>query len=747
MREIMAKSKMHKMERQQMRDADDELRAQLDDDLGDIRSLLMTGKPGEQEARREDPSQVAGPSKPSGREGNDYDSYVRELAFERRAKPQDRLKTDIELAEEEAEQLRKAEQARLKRMRGEELGSDEETSAQRNQQRRPAQGDDLDDDFHIEGQSAAETYGLGSGLGESANADASDAEDGEDDEEGDESDENDEEDEDQDEDGSQDPALEQEGYGEELDDDDGDEEGDEEIELAPKAAATKPKSKSKSKGDSKAKGANAVPFTFACPVTHDDLLAALDEHSLSPEQVPLVIKRIRALHHPSLAEDNKFKLQAFIGVLLDHALYSANQAVAATSSDDRVAQLDLVDHLLRPIFELSTAYPTAAAEHFVEKLALMERNLSKALSRGATKREVRTWPGAAELTLLRIAGLVWPTSDLNHTVATPLMLLEAHYLAHARIRSYADIASGLYLVSLIIQQQGAVLDATTHAQEARRMMPEALNFMQNVLMLLMPFDGKKQRQAARSCCQRYAVPMPDFEEDHSRHLTLPPAGTATSRQRPDLFALLAATENASPDKQKATDLLGLALELLIELAELYKGTAAFIELFEPLRLVIELGSFSQRGASSQKEPISSLASQQKTTLSNLQAHLDESQRSRRPLRLHAHRAIPLASFIPKFDEGGKRSRYGGGSGAFDPDSQRAEEAKLRALVRKERKGALRELRRDAQFLAQHRAQEKRSEDDEYKRKMGKIVAGLGEERGEEKRLQKEKARLQRKSGK
>ena len=48
-------------------------------------------------------------------------------------------------------------------------------------------------------------------------------------------------------------------------------------------------------------------------------------------------------------------------------------------------------------------------------------------------------------------------------------------------------------------------------------------------------------------------------------------------------------------------------------------------------------------------------------------------------------------------------------------------------------------------MSQEKAREKRKEDEEYKRKMGKIVSGLGEERSEEKQLQREKDRLRKKA--
>ena len=49
-------------------------------------------------------------------EEEDYDLVVRQLAFDKRAKPTDRTKTEEEVAAEEAAKLEKAERARLRRM-------------------------------------------------------------------------------------------------------------------------------------------------------------------------------------------------------------------------------------------------------------------------------------------------------------------------------------------------------------------------------------------------------------------------------------------------------------------------------------------------------------------------------------------------------------------------------------------------------------------------------------------------------
>jgi nucleolar protein 14 len=93
MQEIIQKSKFHKDERRRMRDANEELMDDVDAELDDIRGLLNPGRPAKKEFI----------------EKTDYDVLVKELGFEKRGKPSDRLKTDQELATEAKEKLERLE--------------------------------------------------------------------------------------------------------------------------------------------------------------------------------------------------------------------------------------------------------------------------------------------------------------------------------------------------------------------------------------------------------------------------------------------------------------------------------------------------------------------------------------------------------------------------------------------------------------------------------------------------------------
>lgn len=91
------------------------------------------------------------------------------------------------------------------------------------------------------------------------------------------------------------------------------------------------------------------------------------------------------------------------------------------------------------------------AAHFVSKLVLMQRNLTKGLSRGALELRAKTWPGFTELAFIRAIGKIWSTSDKSHPVAAPALLLACQYLDQCRLRKSSDLLSGLLICSICLE--------------------------------------------------------------------------------------------------------------------------------------------------------------------------------------------------------------------------------------------------------------------------------------------------------
>lgn len=118
-----------------------------------------------------------------------------------------------------------------------------------------------------------------------------------------------------------------------------------------------------------------------------------------------------------------------------------------------------------------------------------------------------------------------------------------------------------------------------------------------------------------------------------------------------------------------------------------------------------------------------------------------SRQARHPLLLQAHKRIPIPSYIPKFES--SSSSY---LRARDPDHEKNEAAKLRKQYKEERKGAIRELRKDARFLAGVEQKKQMEKDATYNSRMKRVFGSIESERAEEKAMEREKSREKRRAG-
>lgn len=524
------------------------------------------------------------PAKPAADDDDDddskdpYDIYVRELALEPRAHATNRLKTPLELAQEAAEQLKKQEERRLKRQRGEEdLSSDEEDGVdgkrKKKEKKRAPQGDDLDDDY-LEEQygsdvdaSAAPAVAVGE-LGQDLETEGVLLEGDDESAEGSEGD---------DEESSDDGAEEEnEDDDDEMDvgDLDAADSEDEAVEGETEALVAPSTAKFDKSGE--------LPYTFPCPSSHAEFAKLLRSSGIKDEDTITVVKRIRTLYHPGLAESNKEKLQVFANVLLDHVVYLCSSPSPSTFAT--------VNSLLPQLLTMSHAYPLTCAPHYVTKLSLMHRNLLRGLIRGPLDPSAKTWPGLPEVTLLRLIGMVWSTSDLSHPVAAPALLLIGEYLSQARVRSLSDIASGIFLVSLVAQFE----------EQSKRIVPEAINFLANALALLFPTSS-----AVSATSFPGFFPTPDIGQDHVKSLKL---GRESSSVEPpksvNLLEALAAKGKNGKGKgtvaeaaQLKVDLAASALRLVETCRAMYSESEAFIEMFKPIESILKAVKVDKLSAS------------------------------------------------------------------------------------------------------------------------------------------------------
>lgn len=111
-------------------------------------------------------------------------------------------------------------------------------------------------------------------------------------------------------------------------------------------------------------------------------------------------------------------------------------------------------------------------------------------------------------------------------------------------------------------------------------------------------------------------------------------------------------------------------------------------------------------------------------------------RIKAPLRMQHHRPVPIAQYVPKFEEGYSMDRH------YDPDQERAQFNKLKAQTAKERKGAIRELRKDNMFMAREKLKNIKEKDARYQKMLTGVMTVLEADQAEKNELEFQKRKEQ-----
>lgn len=667
MEEIIAKSKLHKYERQAAKEEDADLRVELDKELQNIQKLLYSNLNGKRRAGEETgPAQLAGVDRDAFE--RNFDLEVKRLAQDKRAQPSNRTKTEEEVAEEESKRLRELEDKRQRRMRGEEVTDSEDEGDS------PKKGPEADDEDMDEDEE--DDFGLGQGIKTKSKKPTA-AELGFDDED----------------DFVIDDDLVASGSDldldtdEELDEDEDDEDDENEDEeddddeftkgLLNEEEARNPIFDEDSSVKASAAGKSdehGLPFTFPCPQSCAEFEAITAPYS--HKNLPTIIQRIRALYHPKLDSKNKERLAKFSMALVSF--------VSSPWDAETSPPFSVLESVVRHIHSLSKMFPIEIAQQFRVHIEEVSEQRSLALQPG-------------DLVMLTAVGTIFPTSDHFHQVVTPSMLTIARYLGQKVPQVLSDYATGTYLTILSLQYQ----------QLSKRFVPEVINFALNTICALAP-------AAAPKSLGRFPLHQPPA------NIRLTKASGEALRRLTFVDCLEGSSEGKQARSAKVA-ILDTALQVLDAAADTWTGKEAFIETFDQVLDV----SKHLIGQNCRPQLPKQLVERVEKLQTKLERMLRLAKISRRPLELHHHRPLAIKTYIPKFEETFDPDKH------YDPDRERAELAKLKAEHKKERKGAMRELRKDANFMAREKLRVKKAKDEAYEKKYKRLVAEIQSEEGRE----------------
>lgn len=642
---------------------------------------------------------------------DDYDRLVKEMIFAPRGEPTEKLKTEEDQALIEKNRLEKLESDRLARMRGE---IDEEGK------RNHRSADDLDDGYFLEAvteeneednkvisyeidpekEKAATNKTEMNGHAEDEEKAA--GEEDEDEEEEEESGEESEEDDLEDLKESEDEEV------SEVEEEVEESEAEEEQEITAKptkvlkiADVEKPAPKIQEKPAKPAKEMFSVeenqalariPFTIAMPDSYEELTELLEPHP--PGIQSIIIDRIIKTNHPRLLQPNRSKMIALFTYLMQYI----NDIFSNNTEENISTNFQIVDELTPVMFDLIQLNADEASKCFLEVIKEKYADF---------KKNTRQYPQLDTLIYFQIMGKLFPTSDYRHPVLTPANVFIHQILSQCRVKSRADVASGLYLSTLILE----------HQQLSKKFLPSVLNFLHGICYLGIkksPIDGMKAIPPFKRFPKLDSILV--LNEDYE--------GKCNDKKMRLKSSDFLENEIDESFKIRAVN---LSVNLMLEFINLYEEHNGIKYFISPFEYILNRVKDQEHLPSQFDTRITKvLAELERLNEEKVFVFMDQGKEKTRMLRMLEPKIETVYS--------DRRALY------TTVSDEKAEQLKLKHMVKREFKSAKREIRRDNEFISKIRHKRRMEGDRERKDKVKKIFSEASVQQSEYNALQRTKGR-------
>ncbi|XP_031834116.2 nucleolar protein 14 homolog l(3)07882 [Nomia melanderi] len=435
------------------------------------------------------------------------------------------------------------------------------------------------------------------------------------------------------------------------------------------------------------KARQELPYTYKAPDSYEELQSLLENHNAEYQSV--IIDRIIKCNHWTLDGKNKEKLSNLFLYLLQHI----NDYAVEDDAKSIINFFNIFDRLCPFIYDLahmnSENAKTAIQEIIKEKHETYEKNKKK-------------YPFLDTLIFFKLVSLIFPTSDFRHCVVTPCLIFMSQILLRCRVRNKVDIARGVFICTLILE----------YTVLSKRFSPAVINYLRGIIYLATPkhlIQGKKMIPPFKTNGELSNLLVLD---DDQTNLDIEPSNALMKVE--DLI------DGDLDDEFKIRTLL-TAVNLLREFKNHLEELEAVYSIFEPIFKLLKANVFDKYPLNVKKH-IKQFRKELKGLRNKKLEYLVVPKKKPKPLRLYEPQ-------IEAVYDGKKHKSM---------SKEKAEREKLLHKYKKEMKGAVREIRRDKAFIAKLQIKQQIKSDEERKRKVKEIFGEAATQQGELKKLKRKK---------
>lgn len=209
------------------------------------------------------------------------------------------------------------------------------------------------------------------------------------------------------------------------------------------------------------KAAAELPYTFEMPDSYEELEAVLKNRNAEFQSV--ILERMIKCNHPKIAQENKARMVTLFAYLLQHV----NDTFESATVSNIESRFRIVDRLCPFLYDLSQINPAETTQCFKEVIKEKQSDY---------RSHIKTYPTLDTLVFIKLASVLYSTSDFRHHIVTPCFIFISEMLTRCKLNSRADIASGLFLVTSVLE----------YTQLSKRFLPAVMSFLAGVIYLCIP---------------------------------------------------------------------------------------------------------------------------------------------------------------------------------------------------------------------------------------------------------------------
>ncbi|XP_053689392.1 nucleolar protein 14 homolog [Sabethes cyaneus] len=202
-----------------------------------------------------------------------------------------------------------------------------------------------------------------------------------------------------------------------------------------------------------------IPLTFELPQKYEEFFKLL--HCRTAYEHTIILKRM--LNSNSYIYKSKPKTMSLFAFVIQYIndLFHDSQLESISSC------FEIVEHFTPHVYDLMQHHPAETAQLFLDVLKEKQEEFRK---------RPRQYPSLETMIFIKLIPVLFSESDFRHPVVSPALVFASEILARCLICSRRDVTLGLFLITTVLEC----------VEQTKRMLPAAINFLNGVIYMCSP---------------------------------------------------------------------------------------------------------------------------------------------------------------------------------------------------------------------------------------------------------------------